>query len=212
MDSASKQALQASLVRSHRNLAILTEQQAQYGLEAPLRLLNQIDEEKERIADIEARLSGQVYEPDLASQYFSRATQALLLGDMWEAQRYYKMTLDIAPYYPRAAEMLAQVKSFKPKFYSGSAEILCPNAAPSQNTYLETLMVRAGAIIGILIHSLLLWIVSVSLIVYHLSLAAIDRSKFNKKAAPDGAAFFVPLTPQTANQPLSLSAAAGPAS
>lgn len=104
------EALQAELARRHRNLAILKEQQSVYGIDVPLRLVNQIADEERRIAEIEARLSGIKDEPSLAAQYFSRATQALVIGDLWEARRYYEMTLSEDPFYPHASKQLALVK------------------------------------------------------------------------------------------------------
>lgn len=47
----------SQLQRRYRNLQKLKEQLALYGsLEAPLRLLNQIEAEEQKIAEIEARL------------------------------------------------------------------------------------------------------------------------------------------------------------
>ena len=43
-------------------------------------------------------------------QYFSLGLRAHIKGDFWEAKRYYRMLLDIDPFYPRAEEELAMVE------------------------------------------------------------------------------------------------------
>ncbi|MEM7032955.1 MAG: hypothetical protein AAF629_25620, partial [Chloroflexota bacterium] len=45
----------------------------------------------------------------LEKEYFSKAFNAQVTGDIWEAKRYYEMVLAIDAYYPRAAEQLAEV-------------------------------------------------------------------------------------------------------
>ncbi len=105
-----RQALEEELARRRRNLAALQAQQAKYGIDVPVRLINEIADEETRIAQIEARLSGAEGRPSLAAQYFSRATQALVMGDLWEARRYYEMALDEDPFYPRAQEQLTLVQ------------------------------------------------------------------------------------------------------
>jgi tetratricopeptide (TPR) repeat protein len=102
--------LQEALYRHQRNLAILESRAANFGLDVPLHIVAQIDEEKKQAEKIQNRLVGVIEEPSLATQYFSTATRALLKGDFWEARRYYRMTLEEDPFYPRAAEQLSEVE------------------------------------------------------------------------------------------------------
>lgn len=101
-----RQALEGELARRRRNLATLEERAAKYGIDVPLYLVNQIDDEKTRISEIVMWLSGARDDPSLAAQYFAEGTRAFIIGDLWEARRYYEMTLSEDPFYPRAREQL----------------------------------------------------------------------------------------------------------
>lgn len=110
MQAIERQSLETTLARCYQNLAYLYEKSAKYGLDIPLRVVNEIDEIKDRIREIKARLTGATEEPSLASQYFSKGFAAYVMGDFGEARRYFKMTLDIDPYYPRAEEYLESIE------------------------------------------------------------------------------------------------------
>jgi len=86
MTPTEKEALENELKRQMNNLALLQERQAKYGLDGPLTLLNEISDELERITEIKERLSGDIEESSLATQFFSKGTQAFILGDRGETQ------------------------------------------------------------------------------------------------------------------------------
>jgi hypothetical protein len=106
-----EQGLEEELARRRRDLAMLEERAAKFGIDVPLHLVSQIAEERIRISEIEKRLSSVEGESSLAAQYFSKATEAFVTGDLWEARRYYSMTLDEDPSHPRASAQLALVQS-----------------------------------------------------------------------------------------------------
>ena len=118
--TANKEELVRLLAQHMGNLQKLQEQAAMYGAgETPLSLLNQIEAEQQAIAGIEARLAGQVTEPAAAEQYFSRGTRAMIMDDLWEAKRYFELTLNEDPFYPRAAELLAGVNARLTPYVAG---------------------------------------------------------------------------------------------
>ncbi|MBN1219456.1 MAG: tetratricopeptide repeat protein [Anaerolineae bacterium] len=56
------------LQKLHQNLNILQERRAKYGVDAPLSLLNQIDDHQQAIRFVEQTINGQLSEEDLAEQ------------------------------------------------------------------------------------------------------------------------------------------------
>jgi hypothetical protein len=123
---ADKQELARLLAQHQSNLHKLQEQAALFGAgETPLHLLNQIDTEKQAIADIEARLAGDIEEPSAAEQYFSKGIQAMIRGDLWEAKRYFELTLKEDTFFPRAEQLLADVKALLyPRIPAAPAPVL----------------------------------------------------------------------------------------
>lgn len=160
--STEKQVLQEELFQHNHNLNILREQQAKYGsTNAPLHLLNQIADEERRIDEINTRLSGTTDEPSPATQYFSKGTQALIIGDLGEAQRYYEMVLYYNPFFPRVKEQLAliekvlrehELRGYTKKSFS-SRDYYCMPIRPGFPTIISLLLSFAivGALVGGLI-------------------------------------------------------------
>ncbi len=112
--------LQAVLVAHCRRLRVLQEQFALLGrAQAPPHLVIGIEEAHDHIQHITATLRTHGIDvtgcPDDKPEHdpaalFSQATHAHIRGDLWEAKRLYEQVLAIAPFYPRAAERLAEVK------------------------------------------------------------------------------------------------------
>ncbi len=110
--TVNKEELVRLLAQHMSNRQKLQEQAALFGAgETPLSLLNQIEAEQEAITELEVRLAEKVEEPLAVEQYFSRGTRAMIMDDLWEAKRYFELTLDEDPFYPRVAELLAGINA-----------------------------------------------------------------------------------------------------
>lgn len=76
-----------------------------------LTLFHQRDETKELISELETKLAGTTDKASLPAEYFSKATKAYIAGNLSEAIRYYELTLEYDPNYPRAKEMHAMAET-----------------------------------------------------------------------------------------------------
>jgi hypothetical protein len=149
-----KEALENELKRRMNNLALLQTRQAKYGLDVPLALLNEISDELERITEIKNRLSGAIEAPSPAAQYFSKGNEAFILGDLGEAERYYRLVLDLDSHYPRASEQLRRVlREMPPQMPALAGGI--PRKGTFQRGYSCTVIIIM--IITIIVLILILW-------------------------------------------------------
>lgn len=98
-----RESLQEQLITAYKSLNYIDLERAKGNRD--LDLFHQRDEVTELISKLEARLAGVTDKMSPAAENFSRATRAYLTGKLWEAIRYYELTLKHDPYFPRAKEM-----------------------------------------------------------------------------------------------------------